>query len=183
MHGNCGQFIDGRNFPGLRAVSQVTVRQNNHRNHVFDGDAAGLQGNPETIPGRRRSNNRNGRLGISSVQGLQQIRLLGFGRKAGRRAAALDVADYERQLHGDSQAERFGLERHARTGGGGDAKRTGISSADGRGNRGDFVLGLKGDYAEILVLRQLVQNVRSGSDWIRAQKKRDARLLRSGDKA
>ena len=38
---------------------------------------------------------------------MQQVRLLGLGRHAGRRAGALDVDDDERQLGHDREADRL----------------------------------------------------------------------------
>ncbi len=89
---------------------------------------------------------------LRAEQRLQQIGLLGFRRQAGGGAAALNVADHEREFDGNGQAHGFGLERHAGTGRGGDAERAGVGRADRRSDRGDFVFGLKGDHAEILVL-------------------------------
>ena len=44
---------------------------------------------------------------------MQQVGLLGLGRHAGGRPGPLDVADDQRQLERDGQADRLGLERHA----------------------------------------------------------------------
>ena len=38
---------------------------------------------------------------------MQQVGLLGLGRQAGRRAAALDVDDHQRQLEADREADRL----------------------------------------------------------------------------
>ena len=58
----------------------------------------------------------------------------------------------------------------------------GVGGADGGGDGGDFVFGLKGHDAEILVLRKFVQNVGRRSDRIGAQKQRQAGFLRGGHK-
>ncbi len=107
--------------------------------------------------------------------------MLGFCRKAGRRAAALDVANHERKFDGNREAESFRLEGHARAGGGGDAESAGVGRADRGRDGGDFVFGLEGDYAEIFVLRELVENVGCGRDGIRAEEKRDARFIGRSD--
>ena len=107
---------------------------------------------------------------------LQQIGLFGFGRKAGRRPAALNVANHQRQLDRDGQAERFGFQRHARAGRRGDAKSARIGGADRGRDRSDFVFGLEGDDAEILVHGKLVKNVGRRRNRIRAEEERNARL-------
>ena len=182
MHRNFRQLAKRYGIvPRLGAVREIAVGKNDHGHHVLDRDAAGFERDPEAVARRRGRENRNRRLGISAEQRLQQIRLLGFRREAGGRAAALNVADHERQLDRDREAERFGLQRHARAGSRGDAERAGVGRADRRSDGGDFVLGLKRDDAEILVGGKLVQNVRSGRDRIRAEKERKPRLLRRGD--
>ena len=93
------------NLPRLRAVGEVSVGQNNHRHHVFHGDAAGFDGGPEAIARRRRSNHGNRRFGVASEQRLQQIGLLGLSRQAGGRAAALNVANHQRHLDHDREPD------------------------------------------------------------------------------
>ena len=55
-------------------------------------------------PGVDGGEHRHRRLGVAAEQRLQQVGLLGLGGQAGGRAAALDVADHERQLDHDRQA-------------------------------------------------------------------------------
>ena len=180
-HWKFGQVFDVRNFPGFSAVGEVAVRKNNHRDHVLDGNATGFERDPETIASGGRCENGNRRFGVAAEEGLEQVGLFGFGGQAGRRAAALDVANDERQFDGDGEAECFGFQGHAGAGSGGDAERAGIRRADGGSDGGDFVFGLKSGDAEILVLRKLMQDVRRGGDGIRTQEQFDARLLRGGD--
>ena len=182
VHGNFGKIRDARNFPGLRAVRQISVGKNDDRHHVFDRDAGGFHRDPEAVAGRCRRENRNRSFGVAAKERLQQVGLLGLGRQTGRRAAALDVADHERQFDGNGQSHRFGFEGHARTGRGGDPDAARVSGANRRSDGRNFVFGLERDHAEILVSRKLVQNVRRRRDRIRAEKKRKAGFLRGGHK-
>ena len=50
---------------------------------------------------------------VASVHRQHQVGLLGLGRQAGGRAAALDVDDQQRQLKADRQTDRLALERDA----------------------------------------------------------------------
>ena len=102
-------------------------------------------------PGVDARQHRDGRLGVAAIKRLQQVRLLGLGRQARGRAAALDVANDQRQFDGYRKAHGFGLERHAGTGGGGDRQSAAVGCADRRGDRGDFVFGLEGHNAEVFV--------------------------------
>ncbi len=63
------------------------------------------------------------------------------------------------------------------------AKEPGVGSADCGSDGGDFVFSLKGENAEILVLRKFVKDVGSGSNGIAAEEQFESGLLRSGDKA
>ena len=93
--------------------------------------------------GLRAARTASGRVAIAAIDRLIEIGLFGLGRQAGRRAAALAVDDHQRQLGHDGEAERFALERDARTGRGSDAELAGIGGADGRADRGDFVFRLE----------------------------------------
>ena len=81
---------------------------------------------------------------LRPIHGLVEVGLLGLGRQAGGRAAALGVDDHQRQLGGDGEADRLGLERDAGAGAGGDAEAAGIGGADRGAGGGDLVLGLEG---------------------------------------
>ena len=106
-----------------------------------------------------RGDDRQRRLAVAAVHRHQQVGRLGLGGQAGRRAAALDVDDEQRQLEADGQAHRLGLQRHARAARGGDAEVAAVGRADGGADAGDLVLGLQRAHAEVLVLRQLVEDV------------------------
>src|SRR5271155_5366311 len=147
------------NAPRFGTVGQVAVRKQDHRDHIFYGDAAGFDGGPEAIPRSGRGDYGDGGFGVAAEHGLQQIGLLGFGGQAGGRAAALHVDDDERDFDGDSQAQGFGFQRHAGAGGGGERESARVGCADRGGDGGDFVFGLEGHHAEIFVLREFVKNV------------------------
>ena len=65
-------------------------------------------------PGVDAAEHRDRRLGVAAEERLQQVGLLGLGGQAGGGPAALDVADHERQLGGDGEADGLHLQRHAR---------------------------------------------------------------------
>ena len=104
-------------------------------------------------PGDCGGDDRHRRLAVAAEHRLQQVGLLGLGRQAGGRAAALDVADDQRQLERHRQADRLALERDARartivvT-----RERAAERGAERRADAGDLVLGLEGPHAEPLVL-------------------------------
>jgi len=87
--------------------------------------------------------------------------LLRLGGEPGRRPAALDVDDDERQLEIDGQADRLGLEVQARATGRGDPERP-ANDAPGRRRCGDLVLGWKVRTPNSLRRLKLVQDVRAG---------------------
>src|SRR6202050_1787813 len=46
---NRRQGCERRNRPGLGSIRKITVGEDNDRDHVLDGNAAGFERNPETI--------------------------------------------------------------------------------------------------------------------------------------
>src|ERR1019366_6383639 len=64
---------------------------------------------------------------------------------------------------------------------GGDAQRAAERGADGGADTGDLVLGLHGPDPEVLVLRQLVEDVRRRGDRVRPQEQREVGLAGRGD--
>ena len=88
----------GRDAPGLGAVAQETLRQEDDRGHVLQGYLRGIEGRIEAVRGRMRGHDRDRAFAVATVEGLGEVGLLGLGREAGRRAAALDVDDDQRQL-------------------------------------------------------------------------------------
>ena len=61
-------------------------------------DPGRLDRGVEAVGRRARRDDRHRRLAVAAEHRLQQVGLLGLGRQAGRRAAALDVDDDQRQL-------------------------------------------------------------------------------------
>ena len=98
------------------------------------------------------------RIAIAAIDRLVEVALLGLGRQAGGRAAALRIDDDQRQLGHDRQAHRLGLQRDAGAGRDGDAQLAGIARADRGADRGDLVFRLEGGDAEFLQPRQVVQD-------------------------
>ena len=123
------------------------------------------------------------RLARPTEHGDVEVGRLGLGRQAGRRPAALDVDDEHRQLDGDGQRDRLGLQHHARAAGRGDAEVAGEGRTEGHAGGGDLVLGLHGADAEVLVLGQLVEDVRGRRDRVGAEGDGQLGQLTGGDDA
>ena len=83
------QLRFARDPPRLGRVRQVAVAQHDDRSHVLGRDANGLDRDVETVCGRGRRQHGERRVGVAAVHRLEQIRLLGLRRHAGRRAGAL----------------------------------------------------------------------------------------------
>ena len=75
------------------------------------------------------------------------------------------------------------LRAHAGAAGGGDAEMAGERGAERHADRGDLVLGLHGADAEVLVLRQFVQDVAGRRDRVRPERDRQLGQLAGGDEA
>ena len=91
----------------------------------------------------------------------EQVRLLRLRRHPGRRPGALDVDDDERELERHREPDRLGLEDDPGPGRGRHAERAAEGGAE-RGARGrDLVLGLERPDAEVLELRELLEDVRT----------------------
>ena len=133
--------------------------------------------------GRHGGHDRQRRLAVAAVHGEQQVGLLGLGRQPGRRPAPLDVDDEQRQLEADGQADRLGLEVDARAARRGHAEMAAEGGAEGGADAGDLVLGLQGAHAEVLVLRQLVEDVGRRGDRVGAEEQRQLGQLAGGDQA
>ena len=96
------------------------------------------------------------------------------------RAAALHVANHERQFNRYGETQSFRFQRHSWTRSGCEADGACVSGANRRSDGRDFVFRLKCNHAEIFVHRKLVQNIGCGRYRIRAKKQRNASFLRSG---
>ncbi len=110
--------------------------------------------------GEQRRDHRDRRLAVAAEHRLQQVGLLGLGGQAGGRSAALHVDDDQRKFGHHGQADGLRLQRDAGARRAGDAERAAVGRADRRADAGDLVLGLEGQDVEVLVLGQLVQDVR-----------------------
>ena len=96
---------------------------------------------------------------MASVHGHHQVGRFGLGRQTGRRTAALDVDDDQRQFEADGEADGLRLERHAGTTRRGDPQMAAVGRTQRRADRCDLVLGLEGRHAELLVPGQFVEDV------------------------
>ena len=83
----------------------------------------------------------------------------------------------------DRQRDRLALEGDAGAAGGGDAEVAGERGAERHADRGDLVFGLHGADAEVLVLRELVEDVAGRRDRVRAERDRQLGELAGGDEA
>ena len=144
---------------------------------------AGLIGSIEAVGRTRSRQHGHGALAVTSEEHLQQVGLFRLGGQTRSRTAALHVEHHQGQLHDDSQVHGLALQADARTAGRGHAQGTGKRCSQGRGGTADLVLALHGGHAQRLVLRQLVQHVRSRSDGIRAQIELQPSLLGSSNES
>ena len=173
--GDVGQVADGRDLPRLGAGGEERVRQVDDRGHVLEGEPPGLDREVEALAGRGRRDDRHRRVAVAPEHDLEQVRLLVLRRHAGRGAGALDVDDDERQLDHDGEAHRLGLEGDAGTRRCGHPHRPAVARADRGTDRGDLVLGLERLDPEVLVARQLVEDVGRRRDRVRAVEQRPVR--------
>jgi hypothetical protein len=81
-----------------RPVGEVAVGQEDDRRAVLEREPHRLERGVEAVARRLRGHDRQRRLAVAAVHREQQVGLLGLGGQAGRRTAALDVDDDQRQL-------------------------------------------------------------------------------------
>ena len=167
--------------PGLGAVRQVGVGEEVDGGAVLERDARCLDRRVEALRRSRRRDDRDGALAVAPEEHHQQVGLLGLRRHPRRGAGALDVEDQERELERDRQPDGLGLEDDARPGRRRDAERAAERGADSGADRGDLVLGLERDDAELLPARKLLEDRRRRRDRVGAEEERQPRELRSGD--
>ncbi len=136
--------------------------------HVVRGQPDRLDRDVEAVARGRGGEHDQGRIGVAAEHGLEEVGLLGLGRQAGRRAAALRVDDDERQLGRNREADGLGLERDAGAGAAGNAELAGIGGADRGADRGDLVLGLEGAHAERVEPGQRMQDAGGRGDRVGA---------------
>ena len=173
-HRDVGEVVDVGEAPGLGAVGEVPVGQHDDRRAVLEREAHAFERGVEAVARRLRGDDRQRRLTVAAVHREHEVGLLGLRRQSGRRAAALHVDEHERQLHADRESERLGLEVHPGTARRGHAELTGERATDGDADRGDLVLGLHRAHTEVLVLRQLVEDVGRRGDRVRRVEDRAA---------
>ena len=101
-----GSVVDVGQAPGLGAVGQIAVGEEEHRGAVLHGDADRLDGRLEAVRGRHGGHDGHRGLAVAAVHGVEEVGLLGLGGQSGRGAAALDVDDEERELEADGHADR-----------------------------------------------------------------------------
>src|SRR5205823_1075232 len=118
---------------------------------------------------------------VASIQGLKKIRLFCFCRQTRRRSATLNVDNHDRHFGHNREPDRLGLQCNAGSGGRRKSKRTPKGGADGGAYRGDLILGLEGEEAEVLESGHLMKNVRSGGNRITSKVSRQSRLRRGRD--
>ena len=126
---------------------------------------------------------RDRRLRVAPEHDHEQVGLLGLRRHSCRRAGALDVDDDERQLERDREPDGLRLEHDARARRGRDAERAAERGAESRAGRRDLVLGLERPHAELLQLRELLEDVRGGRDRVGAEEERKPGELARRDEA
>ena len=171
------------NPPGLGAVRDERIREHHHRRHQARCDAPRLHDDAEAVARPARREHRKRSLSASPVHHLEQIRLLGLGRKPGARPAALNAEHEQRQLHHHREPDRLGLERETGAARRGHAHRAAERGADRRGRRSDLVLGLEGAHTESLVPAELVDDVARGRDGIGGVEESLPRELGGSDEA
>jgi hypothetical protein len=98
-------------------------------------------------------------------------------------SATRDVDHQQGQLQRDGETDGLGLQGHTRAARRRHRQRTAESRPQCRADARDLVLGLEGPYAEVLVLAQLVQDVRGRGDRVGAQEQREVGLARGRDQA
>ena len=147
----------------------------------FSAIRAASNDDVEAVARRACRDDRHRRLAVAPVHREQQVGLLGLGGQAGGRAAALHVDEQQRQLEAHREAEALALQVDARAARRGDAELARERGADRDADRGDLVLGLQRAHAEVLVARQLVEDVGRRRDRVRRVEDRQVGVLRGGE--
>ena len=178
-----GRESDVGELPGLGAVGEVAVGEEDDRRAVLHRDAHRLERGVEAVGRRLGRHDRERRLAVPAVHREHEVGLLGLGGQAGRRSAALHVDEQHRQLEAEREPDRLRLEVDARPARARDREAARERGADGRTRGRDLVLGLQRAHAEVLELRQLVEDVGRGRDRVRRVEQRQLRLLRRRDES
>ena len=112
---NLGELVVFGDVPCCRAVGDEGVGEEDDGCHVLHGNASGFKGHGEAVGGRGGGKHGNGAFAVAAVEGLCQVGLFGLGGQTCGGAAALNVDDYQRQLHDYGQANAFALQRQTGT--------------------------------------------------------------------
>ncbi len=127
----------------LQPVRQVQIEQDDDRRLILLGELERASGAAiATLDVGRREHDALG-VARAAVDREIEVRLLGLGRHAGRRAAALRHEDHHGHFRHHAEPEHLGHQRQARPRGGGRRARAGIARADRGRDRRDLVLGLE----------------------------------------
>ena len=93
-----GIFIDFRNTPCRRAISNKSVGQQDNGSHVLQSDFSRLKCHIETIGRCRGCQHYHRTLPIATVESLQQVGLFGFRRQSRGRSTSLNIDNDQRQF-------------------------------------------------------------------------------------
>ena len=150
---------------------------------MLHGDTGGFVSGVEATGRAAGSDDHERSVAVTAVEGLHQVALFHLGRQTRGGTTTLHVDDHQRKLGHHGETHGFALQREART----RSRRHGhaacVGSADRRHDAGDFVFSLVGLDVEVLVFRQLGKDVGGGSDGVRTEEERAARLLGGGHQA
>ena len=180
---NLGQAFHGGQLPCTRTVGDECIGEQDDRSEVLQRNLGSLVGSVEAVGRTGGGDDRHGAFAVAAVEGLQQVGLFTLGGQTRRGTAALHVDDDQWQLVDDSQIDGLALQADAGAGGRCGSQCTGERCAYGTGTSADLVFTLDGDDAARLVLRQLVQDIGSGSDRIRTEEETQTGFLGGGNQA
>ena len=167
----------------LHPRRQALVGQQDDRHLVALGVVEGVDRRPEAVLHRDRRDDDPRGLAVAAVEGVLQVGLLGLGRQAGGRPAALGVDHDAGDLRGAGVAEHLGHQREARAGGGRHRLHAGVRRAEHRRERGDLVLALDRDAAHLGQLgRQPLEDVRGRRDRVAGEVLHPGRDRAEGDR-
>jgi hypothetical protein len=164
-----GSVVDVGQPPRLGAVGQVAVGQQDHRCAVLERDAGRLDRGEEAVRRAVGGHDRQRRLAVAAVHRDVEVGRLGLGGQAGRRAAALDVDDEQRQLEARPPERWSRSSAPPRAAGGGDAEVAGERGAERHARRGDLVLGLQVRTPKCLCFDSSWRMSDAGRDRVRAE--------------
>ena len=167
--------------PCGRTVGDEGVGEEDDGRHVLHGQLSRPESHVEAVRRGGGGYDHERALAVTSVEGLHEVRLLALCRHTRRGTAALYIDDDERKLCDNGQADGFTLQCQTGAGGRRGTQATGERGTDGGADTCDLVFGLHRDHAEVLVLREFVQDVGGGCDGVATEEELQARLLGGGD--